>query len=113
MPKDIFELSRPGRTGYRFASGPIEDPVDVPDDYLRGDLRRRRNDCPRPTAVAERHLRCGSGHPRGLLPGQRHAALPSRDDRQLLGPDDTRQTGLLRQRLTAKKSGAESLTTRR
>jgi len=35
MAKDIFELSRPGRTGYRFASTPVEDPVEVPADYLR------------------------------------------------------------------------------
>jgi glycine dehydrogenase subunit 2 len=37
MPKDIFELSRSGRTGYRFAHEPIEDPAAVPADYLRDD----------------------------------------------------------------------------
>jgi len=45
-----------------------------------------------------------TGRPRGLLPGQRHSALPSRDDRQLLGPDDNRRAGLLRRRLTARAS---------
>ncbi len=40
MPKTIIDMSRPGRVGYRFSSGPISDSLDVPRDYLRPDPPR-------------------------------------------------------------------------
>jgi len=35
MPKNVFELSKPGRSGYRFSSEPVENPQGIPVEYLR------------------------------------------------------------------------------